>query len=584
MTNSLSTQDHSTKVTTERPLKKDAPEFLLVMVISFILWAIGLVDLLTHTSNDPDASFIGPYTRAITFLIAAYFGLFLVWLGLLVIPRSHLWIQDLIRKVQARLWLVVLAFSAIGVLIWSLFRVKRWEDYPGVGLAFFCLLVLLGIVLLVSGWRSSGQGQRWRKVIAVPLALCLLVEGGTQVAAYAELLPPVTINSGLYVPSGRVYQNEQGFANGRTNSNGWYYPEFRLNETSRPIVLLGDTFLQGLQVDPQENMGVLLGQMVEEAELVDSIKTDVIALGMPGFGPGLYLSETRLVDTVKRFRPKEIILLFHLSNDFQVVDEPSQYELYFEVNEEGVVDIHDEAWDYRHNLQHLILHGYEQGLTPLKTLATHMLAPKVIRQVLRNRSVAPQDSIDPLDMPRVTGEVLSTRRADATHIDVTEFRVVDRTGASNFLFEQDQGPQTQESYDVALGLLRQTNNFLKGEGVVLRIVTIPAFPPAFFDRTEPTGWSAALGPYDLFLPERKLAAFAAAEGIDFLAMGQTMQRADLSTDQIKGFYFDNGRGHFTAAGHEYMAERIFDCFIGNNRANDGAGDGASDTTLVCDGE
>lgn len=95
------------------------------MVVTFILWAIGLVDLLTHTNPDPANHVVGPYALSIVLMIAAYTMLLLVWLAVLLIPRSHLWIQRQIARVQSRTWLVLAAFAAIGGVIWSLFRVNR---------------------------------------------------------------------------------------------------------------------------------------------------------------------------------------------------------------------------------------------------------------------------------------------------------------------------------------------------------------------------------------------------------------------------------------------------------------------------
>lgn len=548
------------------PTKRQTPEFMLVMVISFILWAIGLVDLLTQTNSNPDYNFIGSYTFATSIMLAAYSILFFIWLAILLIPRSHLWIQRIIRTIQNRLWFILPTFAAIGLIIWSLFRINKWGEFPGLGLALFCFMLLLTIILLVTGWGAAAGTQRWRKFIVIPLLLCLLIEGITQVAAYVGALPTMTINSGLYVPNGRVYQSEEGFANGRTNSNGWYYPEFEQTDYMYQVMLMGDSFLQALQIDPEENLGVYLQQQIQDNIIADTIKTEIFALGMPGFGPGLYLSETRLTHAVEKFQPNEIVLLFHLSNDFQVVTEPSGYELYYAVNADGVVDIHEDAWSHRHDLQHLILHGYESSLTPLKTLSTHMLAPKLIRQLLNRHNGESVPVIDPLDIPRITGEVISTRYADTTHTDVTNFRLVERPGSANFLFEEAENARAQESYQIAFGLLRQSNDFLKAKGVSLRIVTIPAFPAAFFDSANGDDWTADLGPYDLFLPERKLAEFAAAEEIGFLAMGQYMQQSDLTVEQIKELYFNNGRGHFTPAGHRYFAASIFDCLYSKNRS------------------
>ena len=94
----------------------------------------------------------------------------------------------------------------------------------------------------------------------------------------------------------------------------------------------------------------------------------------------------------------------------------------------------------------------------------------------------------------------------------------------------------------------------------MRLATIPVFPPAFYTANSDGTWTPELGAYDLFQPEKALQAFAHAEGIPFLAMGQYMQDSQLRTGDIQKLYFKDGIGHFTSQGHTYFADALFDCF------------------------
>jgi len=64
--------------------------------------------------------------------------------------------------------------------------------------------------------------------------------------------------NGLFTPYGRVYIPDEGGSSGQTNANGWYYPDFRLKDGSERYVLVGGSYLMGLQVSPNQNMGVAL--------------------------------------------------------------------------------------------------------------------------------------------------------------------------------------------------------------------------------------------------------------------------------------------------------------------------------------
>ena len=542
----------------QSPSKLDHPEFLLFLVVSFMLWAIGLVDILTHTSQTPENAAIGPYSTAVFTLLLGHLTLLVGWLVLLFAPRTHLWAFKLVRNIQARWWLALITLTALGALIASLFTVRKWSEYPGLRTSFFFFAIMLGLILIFSGWAAREGSQNWRKIVAIPLILLFLVEIGAQAFAYAGMLPQGTNIADIFVPYGRVYQNIEGFANGRVNNYGWYTPDFRVTDKSERILLLGDTFVQALQVQPEEGMGARLDALLTQDDPESGL--GIFTLGMPGFGPGLYLSETRMANAIEEFRPDEVVLFFHLSNDFQLTTEPSGYELYYEVLADGTVDIHEESWRYRHDLQHFIIHGYRFELDPLKTLASNYLTPKLFGWGGTRVVNASSAVVDEMDMPQMHSLVRETEFVDSQHANITKIELVRRPGASNFLFEKEPDPRTKEAYAIAEGLLRQTAQYLHEQGISFRIVTIPAFPKAFFTENVGAEWNADFGPYDLFLPEKRLAAIAADENVSFLGLGRYMQMTGASVDEIAGLYFDDGQGHFTKAGHQYIAEAVERCF------------------------
>ena len=545
-----------------RPSKFDHPEFLLFLVISFMLWAIGFVDILTHTSENPARAIFGLYSTAVVALLVAHSTLLIGWLILLFAPRSHLRATKFVGGIQSRWWLALVALGGLGALIASLFVVRKWSEYPGLRTSFFFFAMVLALILIFAGWSTRGRGQTWRKLVAIPLLLLVLTEVAAQGLAYGGMLPQKTNIAGLFVPYGRVYQNVEGFANGWSNNYGWHAEDFRLDQESERILLLGDTFVQSLQVPAEESVGAQLQGLMapNRAEDATKLAAKVLPMGMPGFGPGLYLSETRMADTVEIFQPDEIVLFFHLSNDFQLTTGPAEYELYLEVKEDGTVDTHDESWRYRHDLQHYILHGYQYELDPLKTIASNYLTPKLFGLDGAQAANASPAEVGEMDMPRMHALVREVEFVDSQHADVTEIELIRFPGATNFLFEKEPNARAEEPYAVALGLLKQTAHYLNERDIALRIVTIPAFPKAFFAANTADTWSADLGPYDLLLPEKILSAVAEEENVSFLGLGAYMQAADTSADDIHRLYFDDGQGHFTAAGHQYVADAMARCF------------------------
>ncbi|MEM7125432.1 MAG: hypothetical protein AAF702_03840 [Chloroflexota bacterium] len=576
-------------MTNPTPNKLEKPEFLLVFVLLFMLWSIGFVDLLTHISGTPETAVFGLYSRPVFVVLIGYGCLFFLWLGLLLWPRSHFWLPAQIERLQETLWLVIPLILIKGYLCWSLLTHFRWGDFPGLRAALFFFLLLVGAILLFANWHPENGARLWQKGLLYPIILLALLEGGIQGAAWMGRLPgQVTINTGLFTPNGRIYQNREGFANATTNNYGWYYPDFRLQPDESRIMLLGDSYIQALQIQPQEHMGVALEEMLnkqapaqEDTASELSQTTEVLALGMPGFGPGLYLSDTRLADAVQVFRPQEIILFVHLANDFQIASGPDGYRLYHTVDANGVVTIHDESWQERHNLQHYILHGYVYDIDLVKTLKSHVLLPKVLRQVSANASplsgiIDRVPELDTITIPQVQGVVLQEVELPGDFNDIRQTQVVAYAGASNQLFDKNASEETSSdrtsekdslaedgsvshAFAVLEGLIGAAHKQLEEAGVTLRIVTIPAFPIAFFEDTQDKP-QRLIGNLDLLYPEERLRDMALTAGITYLASGEALIQGNLTVEQIQSFFYREGTGHLTPAGHRFMGEIVAECF------------------------
>jgi hypothetical protein len=286
---------------------------------------------------------------------------------------------------------------------------------------------------------------------------------------------------------------------------------------------------------------------------------------MPGFGPGLYLSLTRLEHAIQVFEPNEIIVFFNLGSDFQATTQPSGYDLYY-LLEDGHARIHDDSYKYEHDLKHLIVDGYDPLGNAATLVSSHWLTPKIVRQWLTGQAQAARPDGNEYDIPGFKGVVAKTRRLDQTHNIIDAVDLVPVPGKNNFMFETGGSQRAEEALAVAKSWLHLANDFAEIKGVDLKIVTIPAFPPAFYTKFQGREWQPQLGPYDLFKPERALHEFAESKGIPFLSMGQWLAEQGVPVEEIQSLYFEDGLGHLTANGHAYFAETTFSCFyaVDNN--------------------
>lgn len=546
------------------PAKSNRSGFPFLLAITLLFWCIGFVDIVTHISGTPETAILGLYARPVFALLLAYSTLFLGWIALLIVPGSGTWLFKQIRWLQHHPPVFLLVVLGAGIGVWHLLTDDRWLEFPALRAALFALLLLLCIILIF--FSEDKKRQRVQKAIGYPLLAILLVEASIQLAGLAGQMPLRTVmTGGLFVPHGRIYQNVEGSTNATSNNYGWYYPTFQQPGAHHRILLLGGTFVQGLQVPLSQHMGVLLQNRLDSAR-----ENEVLALGMPDFGPGVYLSLTRMEHAISAFEPDEIVLIVHLSNDFHLAQKPAEHDLYYTLNN-GVAEIHPESWRYRHDLQHYILDGYEPVLDPLRTLRTHLMLPHLIQQMIEAPIAAADEEADPteddqrLRIPRWREVVVRTKPLDEKHAQILDTAIVDESGRANFLFEtkgqsEDGYARAAEVMAVAESLIQLASDYAQAKNVQFRLVTIPAFPEAFFTSSADREWSELLGAYDLLLPEKKLQAFAQSRQIPFLAMGERMRQTGMSRQEIESLYFRRGRGHFTPAGHALYATSIANCF------------------------
>lgn len=504
--------------------KIEKPGYLLLLVSVFLFLIIGFVNLIDHTSSN--AVIFNKYSFSHTVIMIAYLAMLLGWGSLLFKPNNDSWLQRSVDWIQKRPFAGLALFAGFGLLINSIFSQENWLNFPALQAIIFFLIIIFGAILLFKNWGNSALPNWWRKLIVYPLGALLIVELVLQAFTFAGLAPSLTTATNSFIPFGRIYQAEEGLTNTVANSDGWYYPEFVLADDAHRIVVLGDRSVQGLQVESEENIGWLLNQTLAE----EGKEIEVISLGYPDRGAGLYLDTILLDYAIEAYEPDEIIVLFDFNNDFQIVDRPQLGAVYYVEDENGVVDIHPNSFGVRHHFQHQVIRAYE-GFQPNRFIQSQYLTPRIVAQLLNPPSVS------------------AANQSSGTQNEL---------GLENaFVFNDDTN---ETAMTIAQGLFKNANDHLVAQDVKLSIVTIPVFPTPFYAQNSGASWETAVGDYDLLLPEQQLEAFAAANNIPFLAMGHYMQASNVTVEEINGLYFKND-GQLTSAGHRYFANAVNDCFF-----------------------
>ena len=508
----------------------EKPAYLLFLVVVLLLLIIGFVNLLDHTSAN--AGVFGVYSVPFFGGIVVYGIITLIWASLLRRPNDDAWLVKLLGFVQKRQLYLNAYFIGVTAVIWTLFNLNSWIDFPALQVTTLALIILATGILLFHEWGNSDRPQLWRKIAVIILVLFIVAELVFQLLTLVGALPSITVTTNSFAPYSRIYQTEEGSVNRMASKDGWNYPEFQLAEDSKRVVLIGDGNVQAIQVAPEQNMGVILQELMLSGETTNP-NVEVLSLGYPDYGPGIYLDPALFDFAIEAYQPDEIIAFFDLRNDFQIATEPTKEAVHFQINDEGNVEIDPSSTGVRHDFQHQVLHVYE-GFQPVRFIQSHYLTPRLIDKLI-NPPAAQAATTNELGL------------------------------ANSFVFND---ATNDKAMAIATGLIKNAADHLAAQDVKFSLVTIPVFTDSFYAQSNSTDWQTQFGEADLLLPEREIRAVAAEKDVPFLALGSYFDASGLSTTDIQSLYFSNGRGHFTPEAHDFVATAVYDCFIAQTVTSD----------------
>jgi hypothetical protein len=376
----------------------------------------------------------------------------------------------------------------------------------------------------------------------------IVIEGFLQCLALLGILPGVSVNAP--VPFGRIYWTKEGFSNSWRNRYGWYALPSRVTERSKKIVVIGDSFIQALQVPRNDHLDVILQQLLHShpSNFSDG---EVIALGESGFGPAYYWEVLQYAS--RYFAPDEVILFLFLGNDIRnssytlqpVV--PSQY-IYYQLQDNQYLRLHPESVAVQQQFQRRLEVNHSTNVWYLsgEILRSYLLLPPVLGSIVTNT------------------RQFFVRKAQEKNARPDEQALTDRLqtlGLDALVFQKNLSAEANEAYQITTRLLEICQQYANAHHIRLRLVTIPFFPDVFYMQSVQTDqWSSDMGGYDFLLPENIFVEFAAQHQIPILPMGRYLRDDHKRPEEIRQLYFNDGEGHFTQEGHRYFANAIYRYF------------------------
>ena len=397
------------------------------------------------------------------------------------------------------------------------------------------IMIMFGGMVLLHNWDGPPKPNLLRRALAYLVVAFVAVEILVQLLALARLLPSVTTTLSTMAPYDRIYfAGPDATVDTLANKYGYHAGEFRLAEGDYRIALIGDQVVRALELPAEAAMGALLDRQVNASAQYEA-GAEVLPIGFPDYGAAVYLYVNLWYLYEDAFVPDEIVIFIDFNNDFQLVNASDEFYPYFyREGDEAVISDYD--WYVRHDRA-------PRGFVGVGWLSTTppIAQPRPLSGALRNW-LTPEP-------------VAASNRIPAPQEDILL--------PNSFVFYEERN---DEVMFIMMGQIQEFLDNAAEKGTKVSLVTVPVFPDEFYAQGDASTWTTQFGAADLFLPERELQAFAVANGVPFLAMGEFMQQSGLSTTDIQALYYPAADGGLTPAGHIFFADAVFSCFFAADQA------------------
>ena len=298
------------------------------------------------------------------------------------------------------------------------------------------------------------------------------------------------------------------------------------------IAVLGDSFAAAFQVPPEQTFWGLLQPDLQGCAALGSRRVEAINFGVVGFGTAQeYLM---LQSRVWKYQPDVVLLAFLTANDVSdnVRELKQSGQAPYFLRRDGALALDPEFAAKSAKLAPGALDG----------IGNWLYARSRLVQLVAKASRSLQPGADG-EGPRRTGLVEGQE-----------------PGLYEEVYREPADPTWNEAWAVTEDLLRAIAADVRAHGARLLLATLSNGIQVHPDPAVRQAFAARFGIADLFYPDRRIEAFAAAEGIPYLMLAPGMQAwAETHRQCVHGF--DNAMpcfGHWNAEGHRLAGAGIAD--------------------------
>ena len=335
----------------------------------------------------------------------------------------------------------------------------------------------------------------------------------------------------------------------RSDTSGWFRKEGEayvsinsreLRDRERPvakpagtyrIVVLGDSYAEGLQVDIERTFWRLLEKQLQGCAFQPGKQIDVINLGTSGFGTG---QELRALQTRGlAYSPDLVLLAFFAGNDVRNNSrdlETDKLRPFYFLDDAGALRL-DDSFAASAEFQRRSSRLRNLGKEASKYLRTLQLV-YYVKDLLEARTAGERSAGD--------------RQG------------VSEPGLDDQVFSAPQSEQWRSAWRVTERLIAEVKRTASSAGSEFLLVTLSVGIQVHPDRATRDAFAQKLGAQDLFYPERRLLELGRTEDIRVIALAPDLQRrAEADHAYLHGFPNTRlGSGHWNEAGHAAAAELL----------------------------
>ncbi|MBU87802.1 MAG: hypothetical protein CL722_02245 [Chloroflexi bacterium] len=371
---------------------------------------------------------------------------------------------------------------------------------------------------------------------AVRLALVIIPD--SKLPTYGIYQKSDPILGHRLLPNLKGVWNREGFSRVETNSRGWndYERDFQKPENTVRVAIIGDSFVEALQIDKSKNLGTKtenwLGSNCPYEDVEPGKLYDVLLFGVSGWGTAqIYLAA---VNEAVLFDPDYVIIAFSgFRNDiYSVVGDP--YKPYFEINDDNKIVLSRKP-SADHGLIKSI-YRWGRSWSRAMQISRELLVPFVeARKAKRVESLVSQE-----------------KQENKKGIDqLVEEGVWGLNGETEFV---------KNAWLLVEGLLLETKVELQSFGAKTMILVVPSSQVVDYEVEIVNKWADEESITNVFYREERLEVFGQKNDIPIIPVGKHMASHNWSEKGVitrfHGFDNDIGAGHWNENGHAFIGATI----------------------------